>query len=74
MKRTSGHPRAIPLRLIPELLQHRQSGKSWGELAQWLRNTRAIDASRWSVRRACLGVGVYDPLAKERSLIEDRDY
>ena len=54
-----GRPKAIPARLIPELLQHRQQGLSWKELAQWLRNTHSVDCSRWAVRRACLGIGVY---------------
>ena len=46
----TGRPPAIPARLIPELLQHRQQGLSWGELARWLRNTCAVDCSRWAVR------------------------
>ena len=55
-----GRPRAIPARLIPELLQHRQRGMSWKELVDWLRNTSTVDCSRWAVRRACLGLGVYE--------------
>ena len=57
-----GRPRAIPARLIPELLQQRAQGASWGELAIWLRNTYAVDCSRWAVRRAVLGLGVYERL------------
>ena len=60
ISRNAGRPRAIPTRLIPELLQQREAGKSWEELAQWLRNTCAVDCSRWAVRRACLGLGVYE--------------
>lgn len=59
MANPAGRPRAIPFRLIPELLQQREQGASWGELTRWLRNTYAIDCSRWAVRRACLGLGVY---------------
>jgi hypothetical protein len=58
-KENQGRPRVIPSQLIPELLQHRQQGLSWEELARWLRNTHAVDCSRWAVRRACLGMGVY---------------
>ena len=57
-----GRARAIPSRLIPELLQHRQQALSWEELARWLRNTYAVDCSRWAVRRAVLGLGVYERL------------
>ena len=57
-------PRAIPPRLIPELLQQREQGKSWGELARLLSNSRAVDCSRWAVRRACLGLGVYDQYSR----------
>lgn len=45
MANPAGRPRAIPFRLIPELLQQREQGKSWGELARWLRNTCAVDCS-----------------------------
>lgn len=55
-----GRPRAIPSRLIPELLQQREQGESWNDIAIWLRNTCAVDCSRWAVRRACLGLGVYE--------------
>ena len=61
-KRRCGRPSAIPSRLIPALLQHRQQGLSWEELARWLRNTYAVDCSRWAVRRAVLGLGVYERL------------
>ena len=61
-KRRCGRFSAIPLTLIPELLQHRQQGSSWQELARWLRNTYAVDCSRWAVRRAVLGLGVYERL------------
>ena len=37
-------------------------GLPWEELARWLRNTYSVDCSKWAVRRACLGLGVYERL------------
>ena len=54
MANLPGRPRVVPSELIPELLQRRQQGESWGELARWLRNTCAVDVSRWTVRRVVL--------------------
>lgn len=59
-KRTGGRVPAIPERLLPLVLQHFNNGASYRDIVLLLRNTYAIDASRWSVRRAVMGLRPYN--------------
>lgn len=53
-----GRPRAIPQRLIPELLQRRARGDGYRLLSRWLKRC-GIDASPAACRRAALGLAPY---------------
>ncbi len=55
----AGRPRAIPFRLIPELLQRRDTGEGYRMLSRWLKRC-GIDASPAACRRAVLGQSPYD--------------
>ena len=62
----AGRPKAIPLRLIPELLQRHAKGEGYRMLSRWLKRC-GIDASPAACRRAALGLppyggAVYDAL------------
>jgi len=59
-----GRPRAIPARLIPELLQRRDRGEGYRMLSRWLKRC-GIDASPAACRRAALGQSPYDLYTKE---------
>ena len=54
-----GRPRAIPPRLIPELLQRRANGHGYRLLSRWLKRC-GIDASPAACRRAALGLPPYE--------------
>jgi hypothetical protein len=53
-----GRPRAIPARLIPELLQRHDRGEGYRMLSRWLKRC-GIDASPAACRRAALGLLPY---------------
>ena len=54
-----GRPRSLPLDALERVLLHEQSGMSYQQIATELRNTLGIDVSRWTVRRAVLGMSPY---------------
>jgi hypothetical protein len=54
----TGRPRAIPFRLIPELLQRHDRGEGYRMLSRWLKRC-GIDASPAACRRAALGLTPY---------------
>ena len=53
-----GRPRAVPPRLIPELLQRRDRGEGYRTLSRWLKRC-GIDASPAACRRAALRLPPY---------------
>ncbi len=55
---SGGRPRAIPARLIPELLQRHDRGEGYRMLSRWLKRC-GIDASPAACRRAALGMPPY---------------
>jgi hypothetical protein len=55
---SGGRPRAIPMRLIPELLQRHDRGEGYRMLSRWLKRC-GIDASPAACRRAALGMPPY---------------
>jgi hypothetical protein len=57
-KAPAGRPRAIPARLIPELLQRHDRGEGYRMLSRWLKRC-GIDASPAACRRAALGMPPY---------------
>jgi hypothetical protein len=57
-KRGVGRPRAIPIELVPELLQRREQGDGYRRLSNWLKRC-GIDASPAACRRAVLGLSPY---------------
>ena len=58
-KAPAGRPRAIPPRLIPELLQRRDGGEGYRMLSRWLKRC-GIDASPAACRRAALRLPPYE--------------
>jgi len=52
-KGNQGRPKAIPARLIPELLQRLDRGEGYRMLSRWLKRC-GIDASPAACRRAAL--------------------
>ena len=53
-----GRPRSLPPEVLERVLLHHQAGLSYGDIVRELRNT-GVDVSRWTVRRATLGLSPY---------------
>ena len=54
-----GRPRSLPPEALSRVLLHHLAGLSYGDIVRELRNS-GIDVSRWTVRRAVLGVPPYE--------------
>ena len=55
-----GRPRSLSPVALRSILLHHQAGLSYQDIVRQLRNTCAVDTSRWTVRRVVLGLPPYE--------------